>query len=71
MKRGLLIFLAVLMPPIALLVARMWLHAGLNFVLCIAAILAHEIPAAAVALSLVALVHAVWAIRRPPAPQAT
>jgi len=70
MSRELLLAVAVLFPPLALLLARLWVHAALNIALCIGAILASEVTLLAVALSVAAMAHAVWAILQRPSAKA-
>ena len=71
MNRGLVILLAALLPPLALLAMRKWRHAGLNLILCLGAVASGELPVLAIGLSLAALAHAVWATRPADAAQAT
>jgi len=63
MSRELLLAIAVLFPPLALLLARLWVHAALNIALCIGAVVAGNMLLA-IALSVMAIAHAVWAILR-------
>ncbi|MBM3547065.1 MAG: hypothetical protein FJX54_08930 [Alphaproteobacteria bacterium] len=71
MSRELLLAVAVLFPPLALLLARQWVHLALNVALCAGTIFASEITLLAIALSVVVIAHAVWAVLRRPMPQAT
>lgn len=66
-----LVVLACILPPLALLLARMPGHALINLVICVGAILGSAIPVVALVLALAATVHAVWLLHRRRAAQAT
>lgn len=69
--RTFLVVLACILPPLALLLARMPGQAALNLVLCVGALLASAMPFLALVLALAATVHAIWLLHRQRAVQAT
>jgi uncharacterized membrane protein YqaE (UPF0057 family) len=69
--RSALVVLACILPPLALLLARMPGQALLNLGICAATIFSLGVPLLTVALSLAATVHAVWLLHRQRAAQAT
>ena len=58
------VVLACILPPLALLLARMPGHALVNLAICAGAILGSGMPVVALTLALAATVHAVWLIHR-------
>lgn len=69
--RAALVVLACILPPLALLLARMPGQAAINLALCVGAILGSGMPVVALVLALAATVHAVWLLHRQRASQAT
>jgi len=69
--RASLVVLACILPPLALLLAKMPGQAAINLAICAAAILGSGMPVVALVLALAATVHAVWLLRRRRDAQAT
>ncbi len=69
--RAALVVLACILPPLALLLARMPRQAAINLAICVGAILGSGMPVVALTLALAATVHAVWLLHRQRSSQAT